>query len=57
MRLHLFWEFQKRGSFGTMHRVWAYSIAVERLHGMEEVGVRLPVGPQGNGGSGFMVAT
>ena len=23
----------------------AYSIAVERLHGMEEVGVRLPVGP------------
>ena len=23
----------------------AYSIAVERLHGMEEVGVRFPVGP------------
>ena len=24
----------------------AYSIAVERFHGMEQVGVRLPVGPQ-----------
>ncbi len=23
----------------------AYSIAVERVHGMDEVGVRLPVGP------------
>ena len=25
--------------------IWAYSIAVERVHGMDEVGVRLPVGP------------
>ncbi len=25
--------------------LWAYSIAVERFHGMEQVGVRLPVGP------------
>lgn len=25
---------------------WAYSSAVERVHGMDEVGVRLPVGPQ-----------
>jgi hypothetical protein len=25
---------------------WAYSIAVEQFHGMEQVGVRLPVGPQ-----------
>lgn len=24
----------------------AYSSAVERVHGMDEVGVRLPVGPQ-----------
>ena len=28
----------------TVHR--AYSSAVERVHGMDEVGVRLPVGPQ-----------
>lgn len=27
---------------------WAHSIAVERFHGMEQVGVRLPVGPQNN---------
>jgi hypothetical protein len=27
--------------------VWAYSIVAERLHGMEEVGVRFPLGPQG----------
>ncbi len=26
----------------------AYSSAVERVHGMDEVGVRLPVGPQNN---------
>ena len=25
--------------------MWAYSIAVERLRGTEEVGVRFPVGP------------
>lgn len=30
----------------SLSLIWAYSIAVERLHGMEEVGVRLPVGPQ-----------
>ena len=30
----------------TIRSVWAYSIAVERFHGMEQVGVRLPVGPQ-----------
>lgn len=26
--------------------IWAYSIAVEQFHGMEQVRVRLPVGPQ-----------
>gem|GEM_PF-6797354 len=25
--------------------LWAYSIVVERLHGMEEVGVRFSLGP------------
>lgn len=32
----------------SLSLTWAYSIAVERLHGMEEVGVRLPVGPPMN---------
>ncbi len=30
----------------SLFLTWAYSIAVERFHGMEQVGVRLPVGPQ-----------
>ena len=29
----------------SIYICWAYSIVVERLHGMEEVGVRFPVGP------------
>src|SRR5277367_2459367 len=31
--------------FNTCSKNRAYSIAVERFHGMEQVGVRLPVGP------------
>ena len=31
----------------------AYSITVERIHGMDEVGVRFPVGPQKETSSGF----
>ncbi len=27
--------------------VWAHSIAVEQIHGMDQIGVRLPVGPLG----------
>src|SRR3989344_4018166 len=42
-----FWEEGSRCEVGTTR---AHSIAVTRLHGMEQSGVRLPVGPPKNFG-------
>lgn len=39
-------SFEKTLFCDTVFAVRAHSIAVERFHGMEQVGVRLPVGPQ-----------